>query len=352
MAWDGMGAFVRALEERSELRAHPAPGRPPPRGLCDRRPRDEGRRPGAPLRERRRRLASRSSSTPTARGCACRWPSGSRTWKSTLAPSPSWCTRQAPSSARAAGRSSPSSSPSSPTSRRARSRRAAVRTSCEPATTSISTRSRSSRAGRRTAAPSSRCRRSSRATPRPASATSAATGCRSSTVARTAMHWQIHKTGARHFRRAQRAGPAAPRGRRGPRRRSRRSTYAATAPLPDGIDEWMFAGFLRKRAVATVALQDGRSRGPGRRRLRARGVRRPAGEPWSTKGPFGDHTGYYTPGRPLPALPRHRAHAPRPTPSTPRRSSARRRWRTRGWARPPSGCSCRCCGCSSPRSWT
>jgi len=29
-------------------------------------------------------------------------------------------------------------------------------------------------------------------------------------------------------------------------------TYAATAPLPDGIDEWMFAGFLRKRAVATT----------------------------------------------------------------------------------------------------
>jgi 4-hydroxy-3-polyprenylbenzoate decarboxylase len=65
------------------------------------------------------------------------------------------------------------------------------------------------------------------------------------------MHWQVHKTGARHFRRARSWGmtrlevavalggdPAL--------------TYAATAPLPDGIDEWMFAGFLRKRAVTTV----------------------------------------------------------------------------------------------------
>ena len=59
--------------------------------------------------------------------------------------------------------------------------------------------------------------------------------------ATTAMHWQVHKTGARHFRRAKELGlrrlevavalggdPAL--------------TYAATAPLPDGINEWMLAG--------------------------------------------------------------------------------------------------------------
>ena len=56
-------------------------------------------------------------------------------------------------------------------------------TSSAPATTSIWTRFLSSRAGPATGAPSSPFRRSSRATPRPGCATSAATACRSSTGA-------------------------------------------------------------------------------------------------------------------------------------------------------------------------
>ena len=70
----------------------------------------------------------------------------------------------------------------------------------------------------------------------------------------TAMHWQLHKTGRRHMRRYQELGirrmpvavalggdPSLP--------------YAATAPLPDGIDEFMFAGFLRRKAVDMVACK-------------------------------------------------------------------------------------------------
>ena len=109
----------------------------------------------------------------------------------------------------------------------------------------------------------------------------------------TAMHWQVHKTGARHFRRAKELGvarlevavalggdPA--------------STYAATAPLPDGIDEWMFAGFLRKRAIATVRCKTIALEVPADADFVLEGYVDPR-EPLVDEGPFGDHTGYYTP---------------------------------------------------------
>jgi 4-hydroxy-3-polyprenylbenzoate decarboxylase len=109
----------------------------------------------------------------------------------------------------------------------------------------------------------------------------------------TAMHWQVHKTGARHCRRARELGlsrlevavalggdPAL--------------TYAATAPLPDGIDEWMFAGFLRKRAVATVACKTVALEVPADADFVLEGYVDPR-ESLVDEGPFGDHTGYYTP---------------------------------------------------------
>jgi 4-hydroxy-3-polyprenylbenzoate decarboxylase len=109
----------------------------------------------------------------------------------------------------------------------------------------------------------------------------------------TAMHWQIHKTGARHFRRAKELGlrrldvavalggdPAL--------------TYAATAPLPDGIDEWMFAGFLRKSAVKTVKCKTVDLEVPADSDFVLEGYVDP-GEELADEGPFGDHTGYYTP---------------------------------------------------------
>jgi 4-hydroxy-3-polyprenylbenzoate decarboxylase len=109
----------------------------------------------------------------------------------------------------------------------------------------------------------------------------------------TAMHWQVHKTGARHFRRARELGlprlevavalggdPA--------------MTYAATAPLPDGIDEWMFAGFLRRRAVGTVRCKTVDLEVPADADFVLEGYVDPR-EPLVDEGPFGDHTGYYTP---------------------------------------------------------
>ena len=108
----------------------------------------------------------------------------------------------------------------------------------------------------------------------------------------TAMHWQIHKTGARHFRRAKELGkrlevavafggdPAL--------------TYAATAPLPDGIDEWMFAGFLRGKPVEHVRCKTVDLEVPADADFVLEGYVDPA-EDMFAEGPFGDHTGYYTP---------------------------------------------------------
>jgi len=109
----------------------------------------------------------------------------------------------------------------------------------------------------------------------------------------TAMHWQIHKTGARHFRRAREMGlrrlevavalggdPAL--------------TYSATAPLPDGIDEWMLTGFLRKSAVKTVKCKTVDLEVPADADFVLEGYVDPQEELFD-EGPFGDHTGYYTP---------------------------------------------------------
>ncbi len=108
----------------------------------------------------------------------------------------------------------------------------------------------------------------------------------------TAMHWQIHKTGARHFRRAKELGrrlevavafggdPAL--------------TYAATAPLPDGIDEWMFAGFLRGKPVEHVRCKTVDLDVPACADFVLEGYVDPSEELFA-EGPFGDHTGYYTP---------------------------------------------------------
>jgi 4-hydroxy-3-polyprenylbenzoate decarboxylase len=109
----------------------------------------------------------------------------------------------------------------------------------------------------------------------------------------TAMHWQIHKTGARHFRRAAELGlkklevavalggdPAL--------------TYAATAPLPDGIDEWMFAGFLRGKSVEHVRCKTVDLEVPADADFVLEGYVDPS-EALFDEGPFGDHTGYYTP---------------------------------------------------------
>ncbi len=106
-----------------------------------------------------------------------------------------------------------------------------------------------------------------------------------------AMHWQRHKVGAAHWRdmaaRGEKMPVAIALGGDPP------SIYSASAPLPPNIDEYMFAGFLRRRPVTltralTVDLQV-----PAEADIVIEGFIDPA-EPLVTEGPFGDHTGFYS----------------------------------------------------------
>lgn len=114
----------------------------------------------------------------------------------------------------------------------------------------------------------------------------------------TGMHWQLHKVGAEHYRRSEEAG-----------RRIEAAValggdpaciFSALAPLPPGIDEMLFAGFLRRKPVSLVACKTVDVAVPADAEIVIEGrvdplERRP-------EGPFGDHTGYYTPREPYPVF--------------------------------------------------
>ena len=71
-----------------------------------------------------------------------------------------------------------------------------------------------------------------------------------------------------------------------------RYTFAATAPLPDGLDEILFAGFLRKKSVELVKCKTIDLEVPADVDFVLEGYVQP-GE-MRPEGPFGDHTGFYT----------------------------------------------------------
>jgi len=71
-------------------------------------------------------------------------------------------------------------------------------------------------------------------------------------------------------------------------------TYAGTAPLPDGIDEYILAGFLRKKRVELVrCLTQPEIEVPADADIVIEGYVDPE-EDLIWEGPFGDHTGYYS----------------------------------------------------------
>jgi 4-hydroxy-3-polyprenylbenzoate decarboxylase len=113
----------------------------------------------------------------------------------------------------------------------------------------------------------------------------------------TFMHWQLHKTGARHWRRymelKQRMPVAVALG------GDPVYAFAATAPLPDGIDEMMLAGFLRKKSVEMVKCDTNDLEVPADCDFVLEGYVEPE-EKLDLEGPFGDHTGYYTLPEPYP----------------------------------------------------
>jgi 4-hydroxy-3-polyprenylbenzoate decarboxylase len=115
----------------------------------------------------------------------------------------------------------------------------------------------------------------------------------------TGMHWQLQKVGARHGRRYYETGtrmpvsifiggdPMFP--------------FCATAPLPDGLDEFLLAGYLRKKSVELVKCETNDLEVPANSDFVIEGYVDPT-EPLRDEGPFGDHTGYYTLPEPYPVF--------------------------------------------------
>ncbi len=115
--------------------------------------------------------------------------------------------------------------------------------------------------------------------------------------ATTFMHWQMHKVAARHGRRYMETGERMPvavclGG-------DPVYTFCATAPLPDGVDEMMLAGYLRQQSVEMVKCETIPLEVPADCDVVLEGYVDPK-EPPGMEGPFGDHTGYYTLPEPYP----------------------------------------------------
>lgn len=115
----------------------------------------------------------------------------------------------------------------------------------------------------------------------------------------TGMHWQIHKDGAEHFRKLNQgsknrlsvacvigADPA--------------TMFAAACPLPSGIDELMFAGFLRQKPVEVVKCKTIDLEVPAEAEIVLEGYVE-EGE-MRLEGPFGDHTGFYSRAKDFPVF--------------------------------------------------
>lgn len=108
----------------------------------------------------------------------------------------------------------------------------------------------------------------------------------------TALHWHKHKVSARHFNEYKKRGermPVAVAIGGDPV-----YTYSATAPLPENVDEYMLAGFLRKKRVELVkCITQPEIEVPADADFIIEGYVDP-NEELIWEGPFGDHTGYYS----------------------------------------------------------
>lgn len=115
----------------------------------------------------------------------------------------------------------------------------------------------------------------------------------------TGMHWQLQKVAARHGRRYYETGQRMPvaiflGG-------DPVFAFCATAPLPDGLDEFLLAGYLRKKSVELVKCETNDLEVPANADFVIEGYIDPK-EPLRMEGPFGDHTGYYSLPEPYPVF--------------------------------------------------
>ncbi|MCL4285123.1 MAG: UbiD family decarboxylase [Fimbriimonadaceae bacterium] len=132
------------------------------------------------------------------------------------------------------------------------------------------------------------------------------------------MHWQMHKTGMRHMEELASPSPLAPPGERGPGGEGHQPskargveipppgtlhvavalggdpayTFSAISPLPPGLDEMAFAGFLRRKNAELVQCKTIDMKVPADAEIVLEGYVDPSER--RLEGPFGDHTGYYS----------------------------------------------------------
>lgn len=116
---------------------------------------------------------------------------------------------------------------------------------------------------------------------------------------RLLVHWQRHKGGAEHERAARESAraqiPAAIVLGGDPV-----SMWCASAPLPPDIDEYLLAGWLRGRPVEFIDCVSQPLEVPAQAEIVLEGTIDP--NEHLPEGPFGDHTGYYTPVEPFPVF--------------------------------------------------
>jgi 4-hydroxy-3-polyprenylbenzoate decarboxylase len=107
---------------------------------------------------------------------------------------------------------------------------------------------------------------------------------------KAAMHWHLHHDGARHFRMWKNRGEKMPLaialgG-------ESVMPYAATAPLPPGVEEHLFAGFLNGHGIELVKCRTIDLEVPANSEIVIEGYVDPNEK--LLEGPFGDHTGFYS----------------------------------------------------------
>lgn len=112
------------------------------------------------------------------------------------------------------------------------------------------------------------------------------------------MHWQTHKRGAQHYEMMKEqkkrietaivigADPA--------------TIFSGVAPVPEGMDKFLFSGIVRRKGVKLIKCKTVDIEVPANSEIVLEGYVDP--NEIRKEGPFGDHTGFYTPPEPFPTF--------------------------------------------------
>jgi 4-hydroxy-3-polyprenylbenzoate decarboxylase len=112
------------------------------------------------------------------------------------------------------------------------------------------------------------------------------------------MHWQKHKRGAHHGELSKEKGEKIPTAIIIGGEPS--TIFSSIAPVPEGLDKYLFSGITRKEGIKMVKCKTIDLEVPANAEIVLEGYVDPADI--RDEGPFGDHTGYYTPVEPYPTF--------------------------------------------------